>query len=245
MTYAPIPFPVPEGYQPSAADLRKYDTPGQQQAWGSCTGDCAANAYENMLRQKGPEYEEELSRMWIWYYGRAYLGLAGTAMGATVEAVVKALAEYGVCPEQKWKYVDANVTALPLGGDVEPGKPYLIGQVYSVDSVEALFAALDAGKPVLLATKDVFDGYAHAVVAVGYSIEKNELIIKDANMDGNGSFYKTLPLDQAAATYDRWTFDLGNPPVVAKWKKYAILRFLMWFYLRFIAGPFEGGISKV
>lgn len=231
--YAPIPFPVPEGYQPSASDLRKFDTPGQQQNWGSCTGDCAASAYENMLRQKGPEYEEELSRMWIWYYGRKYLGLENKDSGTTIMSVIKALSEFGVCPESKWAYAEQYITKLPLDGDLNPGKPYLIGQVYSVPSAEALFAALDAGKPVALGTNDLF-GTPHAVTAVAYSIERGEVIVKDSNTDGNGTYYRTLTLAQAERTYDRWTFDLLSPPVVAKWKRYKLLRILAWFFQRFI-----------
>ncbi len=228
MKFNPIPFNrSTTRLRPDTMDLSKYDSPGSQQLLGSCTGDAVIALYENLLNQKGPEYSVRLSRLWVWYYARKSIGLENTTYGTHTKEAVKALASYGVCLEKDWSYIESNATIVPLGGITAKGKPYEISKIYSHPDTESVLDRITLGYPVVITTNTGIRGSNHAMLAIGYKDKGSILLVKDSNRDENASFYKRIPVSSIIEG-DSWSFDLLDPPVVNKWLKYRVVRFLIW-----------------
>jgi C1A family cysteine protease len=79
----------------------------------SCVPHAVAAAWEFAARKSG-EQADALSRLFIWYEGRALDGLATTAdTGIHLRTALKVLFTTGAPPEQLWPYVIENFDVRP------------------------------------------------------------------------------------------------------------------------------------
>ncbi len=210
-----------------------------QDGLGSCTANAVASAHqfdqvkENALEIIAP------SRLYIYYNARNLSKIIPALLGdgdrgATLRDSVRAIAKYGICPEEMWPYDITKFKREP------PKKCYDFGKKHQAIKYERLTQSLDQLKSCLsdgypfvfgftvyqsFESKEVSQtGIAqlpkpgeatlggHAVMAVGYDDETNRFLIKNSwgsrwGMKG----YFTFPyeyLTNSRLSGDFWTIRL-------------------------------------
>jgi C1A family cysteine protease len=168
---------------------------------GSCTANALGAAFEfDQIRQKLPSWTP--SRLMIYYLERKIEGTIKEDAGATIRDGAKVLAKYGVCPEDQWPY---DVDKFQVKPDVEDMKIASQNQVLRYARVdqtkEDLLGVLASGYPVVFGFT-VYEGFesqqcaktgylqmpgkkdkcygGHAVVACGYDLEKELLLVRNS-----------------------------------------------------------------
>jgi C1A family cysteine protease len=90
---------------PKSVDLRPtmpqvYD----QGQIGSCTSNAIAAAVQFVRRKSGQPPDFQPSRLFIYYNGRITENSLGSDSGLSISDGIRAVEEYGVCPETEWPY---------------------------------------------------------------------------------------------------------------------------------------------
>lgn len=214
-------------------DLREYDSPIEdQKQLGSCVGNAIANAYELQVKHLYPETFEELSRLYIYYNARVIDNDVLYDMGTSIRSGLKGCNKYGICTEKLWPYIPENFNVKPNEVCYIDGKNRLVTNYYSVNKLQEVLSSVNNNYPVVIGielfvgffslnkdnytiTKEDENDYAgnHAVVVVGYDIEKKILIAKNSfgiDWGLNGYFY--IPFDYAEKyIFESWIFDILKP----------------------------------
>lgn len=90
---------------PSFVDLSdKMPLAFDQGELGSCTGQAAAALHRYEQSRQGDTSPIDPSRLFIYYCTRSLEGTVNSDAGASIRTTIKALAQFGVCPEELWKY---------------------------------------------------------------------------------------------------------------------------------------------
>lgn len=90
---------------PSFVDLSdKMPLAFDQGELGSCTGQAAAALHRFEQSRQGDTSPIDPSRLFIYYCTRSLEGTVNSDAGASIRATIKALAQFGVCPEDQWEY---------------------------------------------------------------------------------------------------------------------------------------------
>jgi C1A family cysteine protease len=223
------PYRLTGATQPNIVDLRQYCSSIEDQGkLGSCTGNAIAGAIE--LLHKRQSRTLDISRLFIYYYERKFIGTVNYDSGAYIRDGIKACYTYGAPTENLWPYniskfkmqphktaiVDAlkrKVTSYQRALDfnqvmdsITSGYPVTIGfNVYS--SFDSPAVAKTGIMPYPNVNKERLLG-GHAVLIVGYNKTNNTFIVRNSwgtRWGDNGYFYMPFQVIQnTSMSRDFW-----------------------------------------
>jgi C1A family cysteine protease len=198
---------------PAEYDLRPSMPPVYDQGQlGSCTGNAIAGAMEYERDRQGSS-DFIPSRLFIYYNERALEGTVSSDSGAVIRDGIKVVNSDGVCPETLWPYdvgmfavkppkrcyvaatVDKAVQyeAIQTLGDLKDAIASNLAVVFGFtvyQSFESQSVAQTGVMPMPKRGEATVGG--HAVLAVGYSDPKSQLIVRNswgASWGDHGYFY--------------------------------------------------------
>ena len=94
------------GLAPESTEMKninEYNHRYDQGPLGSCTANAGLYAFKRVLQINGqPDFEP--SRLFVYYNARSE-DTKNEDAGASIRDMIKGLAKYGVCSEEKWKYI--------------------------------------------------------------------------------------------------------------------------------------------
>ncbi len=158
-------FPFAQATPPADTDWRPYDTPVRNQGQlGSCTAFGGTAALEaDLARPDSPIAEPPaiLSPLYVYFYDRQASGLSTRYdTGATPLGLMKALAQFGACPEEADPYAVDKFTLPPSPQMQAAAAPYRIAAYYQVqgDLLAGLYAAI-AGDASPVVAFTVYSGF--------------------------------------------------------------------------------------
>jgi C1A family cysteine protease len=223
------PYRLTGATQPNIVDLRQYCSSIEDQGkLGSCTGNAIAGAIE--LLHKRQNRTLDISRLFIYYYERKFIGTVNYDSGAYIRDGIKACYTYGAPTENLWPYniskfrmqphktaiVDAlkrKVTSYQRAVDfnqvidsITSGYPVTIGfNVYS--SFDSPAVAKTGIMPYPNVNKERLLG-GHAVLIVGYNKTNNTFIVRNSwgtRWGDKGYFYMPFKVIQnTSMSRDFW-----------------------------------------
>ena len=215
---------------PMRVDLRAKCSPVEDQgSLGSCTGNAIAGAIE-LLQIKAGAPVTDISRLFIYYCEREYLGEINEDSGAYIRDGIKAIRDTGAASEKTWPYNIGRFKTRPsdeayadaarrkfksyqrittLGRMLQclaEGFPFVFGfSVYEDFMSDRVARTGQARMP--RAGEEMLGG--HAVLAVGYSQISRRFIVRNSwGADWGRRGYFTLPFDYLAdrnLSDDMWT----------------------------------------
>ena len=214
------PYRLTGATQSNIVDLRQYCSSIEDQGkLGSCTGNAIAGAIE--LLHKRQSRTLDISRLFIYYYERKFIGTVNYDSGAYIRDGIKACYTYGAPTENLWPYniskfkmqphetaiVDAlkrKVTSYQRAVDfnqvidsITSGYPVTIGfNVYS--SFDSPVVARTGIMPYPNVNKERLLG-GHAVLLVGYNKDNNTFIARNSwgtRWGDKGYFYMPFQVIQ-------------------------------------------------
>jgi len=231
------PYQLTNTAQSNIVDLRQYcSTIEDQGNLGSCTGNAIAGAIE--LIQKKQNRTLDISRLFIYYYERKFIGTVNYDSGAYIRDGIKACYTYGAPTENLWPYniskfktvpsksalIDAakrKVTSYQRAVDfdqvidaITSGYPVTIGfSVYS--SFDTNTVAKTGIMPYPNVNKERLLG-GHAVLLVGYNKDNQTFIARNSwgtNWGDRGYFYMPFQVIQnTRMSSDFWVIkSISNP----------------------------------
>jgi C1A family cysteine protease len=179
---------------------------------GSCTGNAIAGAMEYERDRQGLS-EFTPSRLFVYYNERALEGTVSSDSGAVIRDGIKVVNSDGVCPETLWPYdtgmfavkppkrcfvaaeTDKAVQyeAIQTLGDLKDAIASDLSVVFGFtvyQSFESQAVAQSGVLPMPKPHEATVGG--HAVVAVGYSDSKDQVIVRNswgASWGDHGYFY--------------------------------------------------------
>ena len=213
---------------PSIVDLRKQDSPIENQGHlGSCTANALAGLLQFLEKISGLSYED-LSRLFIYYNERAIEKTIDFDSGAIIRDGIKVLAKNGVCPELSWPYDISKFTSKPTAACYKEGLKRRISSYHRLQSLDDMFNCLAEGFPFVFGftvyesfeslkvaqtgivplpkkTERVLGG--HAVMAIGYDQKQKRFIVRNSWGEewGQGGYF-TIPYAYVEAlASDFWT----------------------------------------
>jgi C1A family cysteine protease len=179
---------------------------------GSCTGNAIAAAMEYERDRQGLS-DFIPSRLFVYYNERALEGTVSSDSGAVIRDGIKVVNSDGVCPETLWPYDIGMFSVKP------PKRCYVAAETDKAVQYEAIQTLGDL-KDAIASNLSVVFGFTvyqsfespavaqsgvlpmpkpgeatvggHAVVAVGYSDSKNQVIVRNswgASWGDHGYFY--------------------------------------------------------
>jgi C1A family cysteine protease len=215
--YAPRLESLPPEY-----DLRPSMPPVYDQGQlGSCTGNSIAGAMEYERDRQGLS-DFVPSRLFIYYNERALEGTVSNDAGAAIRDGIKVVNTQGVCPETLWPYnigmfavkppqrcyvaakkdTAVQYEAIQTLGDLKDAIASNLAVVFGFtvhQSFESQAVAQTGVMPLPTPGDAVVGG--HAVLAVGYSDPKGQLIVRNswgASWGDHGYFY--MPYEYLTGT---------------------------------------------
>lgn len=214
-------------------DLREWDSLVEDQfELGSCVGNAITNAYEIQVKRLHPADFVDLSRLFVYYNARLIEGTVNEDAGATIRNGVRGISKFGLCTETLWPYNIEKFDDKPTVECYKDGELRKIPSYRRIKNVDEIIDAVNDNYPVVMGivlylkfagldssnyivekeSETDFFGY-HAVTAVGYDMDKKQLLIKNSfgsNWGLNGYFL--MPFDYAKSEmFEAWIFDIPKP----------------------------------
>ncbi|TAF64016.1 MAG: peptidase C1 [Cytophagales bacterium] len=192
-----------ENELPKKVDLRPHMSPIEQQGGTySCVANAVAGAYEYLAKwHTGEDYD--VSRLFIYYNGRALAGMENQDGGCYIADAIEGLKQYGACAESTWEFDEEIVNDEPSEEAYEEASNFLVEDMQLVATdLNAWKSTLAEGYPIIfgLSLYDSFDqhrkkGYVdppsknevsraehsgHAMLCVGYSDRDQVFIVRNS-----------------------------------------------------------------
>lgn len=222
---------------PEKVDLRQYCTPIENQGrLGSCTGQAIAGAIE--LLNKRDNKQNDVSRLFIYYYERYYLGTINYDSGAYIRDGIKVTYNYGAPVENLWPYNISKYRVRPNRQAIKDALLRKATRYERVTDFNGCISALASGYPVIIGflvyssfetktvtttgimpypdtSKERLLG-GHAVLLVGYDNDTQRFIVRNSwgtSWGDNGYFYMPYQVIQnTAMSSDFWVIKSVNHP---------------------------------
>lgn len=217
-----------------SVDLRQYDSLVENQMdLGSCVGNAITNCYELQVKQLYPDTFIDLSRLFVYYNARLLDGTVDSDVGTTIRSGIQAGNHFGLCTETLWPYDVSKFSTRPNPECYRDGSYRTITQYQSLSGLEDILDCLNNDKPAVIGTHlyesflsidktnpvvespSYDDGYigAHAMVILGYDLEKKQLLAKNSfGVDWGESGYCYIPFYYAQKEFfERWMFQITDP----------------------------------
>ena len=186
---------------PRSVDLRPLCSPVENQGnLNSCSGNALAGALE-FLEKKDKVPFMRLSRLFIYYNGRAVEHRTHSDSGATIRDGIKTLVKQGVCPENRWPYLQSKVLVKPVPACYKEALQHQITSYHRLETLNQMRACLAEGYPFVFGFS-VYESFesrqvaktgvapmpkpdehlvgGHAVVAVGYNDSEKRFLLRNS-----------------------------------------------------------------
>jgi C1A family cysteine protease len=197
---------------PDEADLRPSMPPVYDQGQlGSCTGNAIAGVMEYERNRQGLS-DFVPSRLFIYYNERALEGTVSSDAGAVIRDGIKVVNSDGVCPESLWPYNIGMFSVKPpkrcyVSAEADKAVQYLAVQTLgdlkdAISSklavafgftVHKSFESAEVARTGIMPMPEPGDPTVggHAVVAVGYSDPKRQLVVRNSwgSSWGDGGYF--------------------------------------------------------
>ena len=206
---------------PPRVDLRPFMTPVEDQGQTmSCAANAVAGAYEYLVKRHLAEDEAyDVSRMFIYYNGRAIDGYEGQDDGSVIGSLIESLKQQGACSEETWPFEPEQVNEEPSPEAYDEAAGFLVEDAALVGtSTDEWRKALADGYPIVfgISLYESFDKQrkpgvvpmpspreasreshgGHAMLAVGYSDADRVFIVRNSWGEGWGDRgYCYIPYD--------------------------------------------------
>jgi uncharacterized tellurite resistance protein B-like protein len=189
---------------PPRVDLRPFLTDVENQGdTNSCAANAVAGAYEYLVKRHMGEDAYDVSRMFIYYNGRAVDGIEGEDEGSVIGSLIEGLKQHGACSEETWPFEKELVNEQPSDEAYQEAARFLIEDCAVVPTtLQAWKSALADGYPVIFgislfksfdrqrqpgvvpmpssreASRESHGG--HAMLAVGYSDADRVFVVRNS-----------------------------------------------------------------
>jgi C1A family cysteine protease len=227
-------YAKPRGLKrPKKVDLRSACSPIEdQKSTGSCTANAAVGLLE-FLEIKDNVLFKDFSRLYVYYNERVIDGTVDEDAGSQLRTAAKALAQWGACNEKLWPYDEKKFTKKPPAKCYTDGEKHKITVYRRLDSLDDILDCLAEGYPVMFGfevyecmqslevaktghlpmpkpNEELIGG--HAVVFVGYDVDKKLFIVRNSWGPGwgdKGYFYMPFSYITEGLASDFWTIRKG------------------------------------
>lgn len=204
-----------------------------QGAIGSCSANALCCVFYHNLKKFNYENIFIPSRLFLYYNTRAMKHSIDYDNGGSIRDALKAFHEYGICPEELWKYDEKNFKITPpeeayifsreYDGIIYARVPQILNQLkqclidgYLFVFGMSVFSNLESEKVEKtgrgLQQPSIYDTYlgGHAACAVGFNDNEQVFIVRNSwgsKWGDHGYFY--MPYDymlNSNLVFDIWTF---------------------------------------
>jgi C1A family cysteine protease len=182
-----------------------------------------------MVKQQQPELFTDLSRLFVYYNARAIEGNVDTDYGVVyIRNALKGIKQYGICTEEIWPYDISKFAIRPTDVAYDDGVKRKISGYTSIPSIAEMLEVLNNESPIIIGM-DIFENFlsvnkanpvvakpdttdfdigGHAVAVIGYSIPKQQFLIKNSFGDDWGDAgYGWLTFEYVKDyAFDKWFF---------------------------------------
>ena len=171
-----------------------------------------------------------VSRLFVYYNERELSGTTNTDSGSTLRNGMKAIAKWGVCRENVWSYTTPHVLEQPAPAAYDEAAQHRIGSYLRINSLDTGLRCLASGFPFVFGFT-VFQSFesptvaatgivplptegdqpvgGHAVMAAGYDLNKQWLIVRNSwgtKWGDHGYFYLPFAyVSNLRLAQDFWT----------------------------------------
>jgi hypothetical protein len=143
----------------ATGDFHMLRTPtpvSQQGKLKSCAANVVADALEILMGQKGEV--TQVSRLFLYYNARNYHNATDRDAGTYLRMAFEAIRRLGVCTEETWPYIEANVLHRPSVRAYHEANDYKVSDFYRITStgrprVDAVEAAIKSNHPVVFGSQ--------------------------------------------------------------------------------------------
>lgn len=221
---------------PTSVDLRPQMPPVYDQGdLGSCTANALAGAYQfEQMKQKEKDFVP--SRLFIYYNERSMEGTVNEDSGAMIRDGIKSMDKnhYGVCPETMWTYDIKKFKNKPCRQCYNEAKKSQVEEYLRIadKDLNTIKSCLADGYPIAFGfvVYESFESQAvaetgmapmpkpgetelggHAVLCVGFSDEKQALLVRNSWGTGwglEGYFWLPYGYVTEGLSDDFWTIRL-------------------------------------
>ncbi len=189
---------------PPKVDLRPLMTSVEdQKQTNSCSANATAGAYEYLMKRHLGDASYDVSRMFMYFNGRAVASEAITDDGAALSDVIQGLQQAGACSEETWPFDEDKVNDEPDEQAFAEAKQFLVEDVHQIPTELAAWkTALAMGNPIIFGLK-LFGSFdkqrkpglvpapsaaeaqrashgGHAMLCVGYSDADKVFIVRNS-----------------------------------------------------------------
>jgi C1A family cysteine protease len=223
------PYQLTNQTQSNVVDLREYCSSIEDQGnLGSCTGNAIAGAIE--LLHKRQNRTLDISRLFIYYYERLFIGKVNYDSGAYIRDGIKACYTYGAPTENLWPYNISKFRTQPVKEAITDAAKRKVTSYQRVSDFNGVIDAITSGYPVTVgfSVYSSFDSPivaktgimpypntkkekllgGHAVLIVGYNKNNNTFIARNSwgtSWGDKGYFYMPFQVIQnTSMSSDFW-----------------------------------------
>jgi C1A family cysteine protease len=154
--------PHPEIVLPRLVDIRPNCPPVYDQGkLGSCTANAGCTCRAMLLQDQ----QVSLSRMFLYYMGRAIEGTAGKDEGASLRDTCKSIHKAGVCEEKYMPYNPEKYMFPPSRAAILNAKNYRISAYKALSSLDEIKQNIAFRQQPVLLGMDVYESFESDAVA--------------------------------------------------------------------------------
>lgn len=223
--------------QQNIVDLRQYCSNIEDQGnLGSCTGNAIAGAIELLNKRNGRQ--NDISRLFIYYFERLMINTVNYDSGAYIRDGIKSCFYNGASLENLWPYDIKKFRSKPNTRALDDGKKRKVTLYERVVDHDGCLDALNNGYPVVIGF-DVYPSFVsaqvsrtgimpypdtkkeqllggHAVLLVGYNKQQSRYIARNSwgqYWGDRGYFYMPFQVIQnTMMSHDFWIIKNVNNP---------------------------------
>jgi C1A family cysteine protease len=219
---------------PASAQVSNLRPIRAQGVYSSCSGNAAVWFWEQILESRGLLADDELSRLYVWYWARVIEGDVNRDGGVQTRSLLQALQQYGAPPEEMWPY-SGDFRAEPTPEAQAYGKGLVLASFERCNSIDDIRYAIAIEDQSVLLSIPIFPNWrqepwsrtgqiayddeqipigSHAVVICGYDHDKQILRLANSwGPDWGDRGYCTIPYRYLFEDHDAWTARRGDLPL--------------------------------